>query len=186
MENTIYYTFSTIAQLLGTVVAIVTSFVFFLLQNNRDRLAGLAQNFYDLMVGGPSISIFEIIKRSTNVDQITNFRNMMIGRDYEAISNQMSIFLGSIKSNDSIPQAFKLKFTDFENNYQRLYNLQKQIKRITWSTLIYTSSFILFAVIVLAFTTCLTEQFSVVLLMSSVVLLAINILLYFRLIKLLL
>lgn len=168
-------------------MAIVTSFVFFLVQNNRDRLGGLAQNFYDLMVGrSTSSNFYELIKRNVSEELIFEFRNFMVGRNYEGISGIISILKDRIASNDSIPEAHKPKFYEYEINFQQLIKLQKKIKSHTWTTLIYTSLNILFAVIVLAFTTCLTFNSSITFLSIGIILTSVNIFLYFRLIRLLL
>ncbi|MGA2823581.1 MAG: hypothetical protein ABSE72_08660 [Bacteroidales bacterium] len=47
MENTIYYTFSTIAQVLAVIVAITGAFAMFRFQSIKDSLLGMATDFLD-------------------------------------------------------------------------------------------------------------------------------------------
>lgn len=47
MENTIYYTFSTIAQVLAAIVGIIGVFAIFHFQSLYDSLFGFATSFYE-------------------------------------------------------------------------------------------------------------------------------------------
>jgi multisubunit Na+/H+ antiporter MnhG subunit len=109
MSQIIFYTFSTIAQVLGAIIALLGVFVLFKIQNNNTILAGQAQVFYN-KTKEIGLALFE--------KYLNKLNNSMIARNYPDVFIHMEETIEDInekinnekdRNMQSIKDSLKLK-----------------------------------------------------------------------------
>ncbi|MCX6233490.1 MAG: hypothetical protein NT175_02025 [Bacteroidetes bacterium] len=176
MENSIYYTFSTIAQVLAGILALLGAFAIFKIPLFRNRLSGLAQNFYD--------ETDNLIKTRVSfpASKIGDLKKNMISRNYFQLLRSMEESLKVYKESPDVKEKDIQKFNNYYQEYKMLYISEKALMSKTRIVLIYTVTIILGSIFIIPFANVISRGIFILLLSLFFILLAINFYLILQLI----
>ncbi len=132
MKEAIFYTFSTIPQVLAGTIALIGVFAIFKIRALKEELDGLAQNFYDTVndyyvgVKKPPENIDYILKPA--FEKVINpFHKAELSRNYKLISSEMDTFAEHHESSDKrignlmpLLEAIKIEFKTSLHNMNKL------------------------------------------------------------------
>jgi len=139
MEQIIFYTYSTVAQVLAAIVALLGVFTIFQIQNINNKLTGLSQNYFD--------SLIDTRKKNTipiSHFLLDDFKNSQISRNYKK----------TMKIMEEMKSKYGNTIKTLHSAYHSTLNLHKsksqQIEKTVCITII-SVLLILFCVIMLPF-----------------------------------
>lgn len=163
MENTIYYTVSTIAQVLATIIGIIGAFAIFRFQSSNERLFGLAYTFYQQglrkeLVNDSNYSLlFKHLQQALNFKKITEIDLLMTKietlLEETIVKIEIDFYATDILELKIIHQRFMQLSTGLDIR-------KKALNRI----LIFAISIIIASIIVLSLTTLICAISAIVLL----------------------
>ena len=180
MSDTIYYTFSTIPQVLAAFAALVGVFAIFKFQLIEKSLDGIAQNF------------FELAKESYLVskEDVENLKKAKIARIQTNIIHWMNQIIHSVDSMNQYPNNSNQKEIDktLDNFNQKILQYKTEIlnkrnlKAITKKTLLFSVFVIFLSICILPFASSISNCLSSWLFATILVLTGINLFLLVKII----
>ncbi|MDD4555412.1 MAG: hypothetical protein PHP04_14515 [Bacteroidales bacterium] len=164
MGNTIYYTLSTIAQVLSTIIGIIGAFAIFHIQTSDERLFGFAYNFFQtgfkhvLPDNYDYTHLFDQLNQAIDEKKVPEIESLMMKTEELFPKMEVEDTLKDINSIDILKlkilhQRFKQLSSDLENQKQAIRKI-----------FIITLSIIIASLIVLSLTTLLCIGSAIVLL----------------------
>lgn len=136
MENALYYTFSTIPQVLAGAIALLGAFVLFKVHSVHDKLSGKSGRMYE-----------ELWKRFKNHgtihEEIPDLKAMMVllqhGRNYQEIHDywiqENNIEAVTTKMSPETGGFFKRLFEDFKESLKEKRTVLRWFKCSLWATI---------------------------------------------------
>ena len=92
--NFIYYSLSTIPQVVGAVIAVLGAFILAYVENQNIKLDGEGQTFWD-----------EIVNKKYKLDKTKPFKQAKFTRRYKEMREQMRIIVGE-DNNETLEESF--------------------------------------------------------------------------------
>lgn len=129
MEDTIYYTFSTIAQVLAAVFGLTAIFIIFFNQNIKQGILGYSQSIYDLFS--------EIGRQDMESYYKNSFKRILLSQNIDEIYNSLDSMKSFIKGidNDEVIDRFDLCKNGIEIYFTIMEDRDKIFARISYFTL---------------------------------------------------
>ena len=157
MEDTLYYTLSTIAQVLAAIVGIIGVFAIFRFQFYTDSLYGFALRFHERVINT------ELVKNNKFLKKVHALKDAIAFKKDNEIDNAMSQI-----------ETFLIDKEDYTNIYQKLFELHTRFKmlksnvinksKILKEVFIYSLALIVMCLIILSFTDIICKTLAYILL----------------------
>lgn len=159
MENSFYYFFSAVPQVLGGVLALFGVFVVFKIQTFKSQLLGIG-NAVILKIQD-KINVSEIINNEDKQTTLTNIQTYIEKSDVEGLSEIMKLLNNT-------------QVTIFRDNYQIVHLLLKDLITKTIKASIYTALVVFFSLSLIPFGTFFLNHILLLYFLFAVVILAIG------------
>ncbi len=164
MENAIFYTFSTIPQVLAGAIALIGVFAIFKVQNLNNTMLGYAKNF---------------LSQATKSGQWLDFYDLAL--DSQNLAELKSLMEVQTEKEPKVQKKDRLRRLYF--NFSKNFYKKKSIMVITKITAVYTAFIILGSIIVLPYTLNILQMEHIELLFyPAFLLVAINLVLIVKII----
>ena len=188
MKDAIFYTFSTIPQVLAGAIALIGVFAIFKINEIKKELDGQAQNFYDYIkdfyIGVKKPSDNLDFKWSPIFDRITNsLVKAKVSRNYMWISQEMNEFFELHKPYMWEINGLEPILKEIEKRFNIYYENRNKLKKDTINVI--TFSAILISIIVILIPIGVVDKWwlGIPLLICSFLALGINLYLIVKIIK---